>query len=369
MASISTTKSGSRRLYYFDADGERRILYLGKIPKKQAESIATHVEAIVGAKAAKTSITLDDATWLGEIGDKLHAKLVNHGLAAERQSASEIAVTKRQRDELGPFLDEYIAKRTDVKQGTRWVYQHTQRNLLACFGADKELLSITSADADDFRLWLMNVENLAEATLRKRCSVARQFFRRAVKAKLIVENPFAEMKNISVGASPEERRFFLEKTDFVKVLNAIPSKEINLRTIFALARWAGMRCPSEPAALKWGHVNWKRGRLTVPSPKTGKRETPIFPELQPFLVAAFRHAESLGQAGASDSIITRGDGSTNWRSALEDAIRRTGMKPWPKLFQNLRSTRETELMKHSRSRSFARGSATALRSLSPTTIK
>jgi hypothetical protein len=44
---------------------------------------------------------------------------------------------------------------------------------------------------------------------------------------------------------------------------AIPAKDVNLRTIFALARWGGMRCPSEPAALKWGHVDWKKGRLTV----------------------------------------------------------------------------------------------------------
>lgn len=194
-------------------------------------------------------------------------------------------------------------------------------------------------------IWLANEEDLAEATLRKRCSVARQFFRRAKKAMLIDENPFGEMKNISVGSSPEERMFFLSAEDTAKVFAAIPAKQVNLRTIFALARWGGMRCPSEPAVLKWGHIDWNKGRMTVLSPKTGKRETPIFPELRPYLAAAFRHAESLGRAGAGDAVITRGDGATNWRSALEEAIHRAGMEPWPKLFQNLRSTRETELMK------------------------
>ena len=77
----------------------------------------------------------------------------------------------------------------------------------------------------------------------------------------------------------------------------------------------------------------------------GKRETPLFTELRPILVTALRHAESNGRAGASDPVISRGDGSTIWRSALEEAIRRAGLKPWPKLFQNLRSPRETELMK------------------------
>lgn len=132
------------------------------------------------------------------------------------------------------------------------------------FGGDKELASITSADADDFRAWLETTEELSEAMLRKRCSVARQFFRRAVKARIIDENPFGEMKNISVGSSPEERMFFLEAGDFDKVVQAISLKQIDLRTVFALSRWGGFRCPSEPATLKWGHIDWKKGRMTVP---------------------------------------------------------------------------------------------------------
>ncbi len=346
MASIVSGKNGLRRIDYFNASRERKSLYLGKIPKKQAETILSHVETIVTSQSAKVSPPIETSIWLGGVGGKLHAKLVKHGLAAERQVTAEHKdEDKRHDDELGQFLKDYIEKRTDVGVGTKKVYGHTQRNLTAYFGASRKLKSITSADADDFRLWLADNEHLAEATLRKRCSVARQFFRRAKKAKLIDENPFGEMKNISVGSSPEERMYFLSAEDTEKVFAAIPSKQINLRTIFALTRWGGMRCPSEPAALKWGHVDWVKGRMTVLSPKTGKRETPIFPELRPFLAAAFRHAESLGLARAGDLVITRGDGATNWRSGLEDAIRGAGMEPWPKLFQNLRSTRETELMK------------------------
>ena len=345
MASIVSGKNRTRRVDYFNAAGARKSLYLGKVTKKQAETIMSHVETLVAAQAAKTSPPLDTATWLGGIGDKLHAKLVKHGLTTALCDTAERPAVEAPKPRLGSFVAEYIAKRKTVKPGTKWVYRHTERNLIAFFGADKELASITSADADDFRVWLETEEELAEATLRKRCSVARQFFRRAVKAKLIEENPFGEMKNISVGASPEERVYFLEPAAFEKVVAAIPSADVNLRTIFALARWGGLRCPSEPAALTWGNVDWEKGRLIIPSPKTGKREAPIFPELRPYLAAAFRHAESLGRAGAGDSVLSRGDGSTNWRSPLEDAIRRAKLASWPKLFQNLRSTRETELMK------------------------
>lgn len=37
------------------------------------------------------------------------------------------------------------------------------------------------------------------------------------------------------------------------------------------------------------------------------------------------------------------DRNSNLRTQLERIIQRAGLKPWPKLFQNLRSTRETEL--------------------------
>ena len=35
--------------------------------------------------------------------------------------------------------------------------------------------------------------------------------------------------------------------------------------------------------------------------------------------------------------------NTNLRTQLRRTIRKAGLKPWPKLFQNLRSTRGTEL--------------------------
>ncbi len=41
--------------------------------------------------------------------------------------------------------------------------------------------------------------------------------------------------------------------------------------------------------------------------------------------------------------LANSTGELNWRTQLERIIARAGLTPWPKLFQNLRSTRETEL--------------------------
>src|SRR5207237_1071294 len=43
-------------------------------------------------------------------------------------------------------------------------------------------------------------------------------------------------------------------------------------------------------------------------------------------------------------VITRcRDSKTNLRTQMQRIIKRAGVKPWPKLFHNLRSTRQTEL--------------------------
>ncbi|MFM2219916.1 MAG: hypothetical protein RL240_4234 [Planctomycetota bacterium] len=39
MASISTDKSGNRRILYFDEHRKRRVLYIGKISEREAEGV------------------------------------------------------------------------------------------------------------------------------------------------------------------------------------------------------------------------------------------------------------------------------------------------------------------------------------------
>ena len=98
--------------------------------------------------------------------------------------------------------------------------------------------------------------------------------------------------------------------------------------------------------LTWDCVDWENSRLHIRSPKTehhaGKatRTIPLFPELRPYLDEAFEQAEE----GGSAFVITRyRDTNMNLRTQLNRILDRAGLEAWPKLFQNLRSTRETEL--------------------------
>lgn len=183
---------------------------------------------------------------------------------------------------------------------------------------------------------------LGDNTVRRHCGRAKQLFRAALRKRLIAENPFADMKGCAVQPN-KSREHFVSRDVAAQVLAACPDHE--WRLIFALARFGGLRTPSETLLLRWGDVDWERGRLLVRSPKTehhdGKdsRLVPIFPELRPLLEAAFDRA-----AEGAEFVITRyRDANSNLRTQLLRIIANAGVTPWPKLFQNLRSTRETEL--------------------------
>ena len=58
----------------------------------------------------------------------------------------------------------------------------------------RDLRTIDETAAEDFKLFLLKA-GLASTTVAKRLQFARQFFKAAVKRKLITSNPFAEVES------------------------------------------------------------------------------------------------------------------------------------------------------------------------------
>ena len=150
---------------------------------------------------------------------------------------------------------------------------------------------ITEGDADEFHRHLLR-RGLSANTARRLCGRAKQFFRAAVRRKLIPANPFADL-SAAVQGNPK-RDYFVSRDEADKVLKACPDAE--WRLLFALSRYGGLRCPSEHLRLRWQDVDWEHGRITVHSPKTEHhpsgecRVVPLFPELLPCLREVFELA-------------------------------------------------------------------------------
>jgi len=336
MASLINYNDGLRRIEFAWAqNGPVQVVRLGRVNAKTAKSIKGRVEQLIADKQLNRPHDPDTVAWLAGVDEKLLSRLRKVGLA------DGVGVMQTP---LGPFLDR-VKRAQQVKPGTATFYGHTRRNLLACFGADRLLSDITEADADAFRAWLADPEkgNLAPATVSRRIIAARTFWTMAVRWKLVSANPF---DGVRAGTQQNPgRQYFVAKKTIDQILQACPDFE--WRALIGLARYGGLRVPSEALALKWEHINWDNGTMLVHASKTahhdGKatRLVPLFPELRALLLDAFETAED----GALHVIGRYRDKKQNLRTQFERIIKRAGVNPWPRLWQNLRASRETELMR------------------------
>ena len=338
MASLNKEPNGNYTVQLVGTDGKRRSLRLGKVPKKAADSIKLRIESLHACAVAGLPWDADLAAWVGGLSDDLAAKLAGLGLMPTRQSQS-----------LGAFLDEYISGRAlSDKPGTvdslRWVV----KDLVEFFDPAIGLRAVTPVMAEAFKRHYLE-RGLAAATVSRRLKSAGMFFAVARKRKLVNESPFAEVRHKS--HNPEGRLRYVSVADIEKVIAAAKPK---WQIIIALARHGGLRCPSEVVALKWEHVNFATSRMTVPSCKTahlGKawRTVPIFPELRPHLRRAFELAAEGAVYVVPGNLMEIAAKPGGWHniclsSRFAQIIRRAGLEVWPRIFQNLRASKETDLM-------------------------
>ena len=319
------------RLQFYDKDRKRRSVRLGQISRKGADTICTNVEHLVSASISGSSLDGRTSLWVTDIGSDLAEKLARVGLIGHRESSL-----------LLDFIDSYIDSRTDIKSNTIRNWKNTRQKLAGHFGPETRWSQIKPGDADDWRQGLVNAK-LSEATISKEVKNAKMFGRLALRKELCKVNPFADL---AAGSQCNASRIeFVGVPKIQRVIDAAPNAE--WRLIIALARFGGLRTPSETLALKWSDIDWDTEKITVPSPKTersGKsyRVIPLFPELRPYL----DEMRSLPSTGSAYVIPRYRGRDANLRTQFLRIIRRAGEEAWPRLFHNLRASRQTELENH-----------------------
>lgn len=311
----------------------RQTLNLGVIGKTQAGYIRARVQALLNN--VKWETPLDDATaqWAREVGGTdLGYKLAAAGLLP----GGEFDVVKIT---LGDWVEQYKRDRPTAKPATRAVWDRAFKALLKEFGSKRPLETITRHNARTWRDKLA-ASGLAENTVRKLVATVKALFNAAVDDERLPVNPFARIPSTTL--ENRARDYTLTAADSDEVLKACPDAE--WRVIFCLARWAGVRVPSEVMPLQWSDVNWALGRMRITSPKTagsGKPErwVPLFADTP--LAAELSALWDLAPEGAT-YVIAKHRGE-NLRTQFERIVTRAGLTPWPKIFHNLRGTRQTEL--------------------------
>lgn len=339
MASLIDDGGNLWRVQYTPADGgKRQTLRTGNMKPREAQRFADKVEALVSAKRQGRPIDDSTAAWVDELTGTLRQRLEAKGLVKPQAKPGEM--------KLGPALDKWI-ETMSVKPASLIFYGQVRRDLLAFFGKDRDIATIGPEQADEWRTWYTQKtigrtgRPLSVATISRRVVACRHFFKTLVRWKMVIENPFAEVKTGS--QKNKSRAYFITREMTDKVFAECPDAE--WRLIVALSRYGGLRCPSEHVLLRWQDINWEKGRILIHSPKTEQyagqetRWLPLFPELKPFLMECFEQAAE----GAEYVIVKRRSAKVNLRTQLQRIITRAGLTPWPRLFHNLRATRQTEL--------------------------
>jgi integrase len=183
-------------------------------------------------------------------------------------------------------------------------------------------------------------QKLGDATRRKRIAITKQMMRSAVKARLIVDNPFRELKTASL--ANKSRQYFVTHQEAQKVFSACSNAE--WRALVALGRYGALRVPSEVREMKCEDINWAEDCFRVHAPKTehhadeGDRIVPLFPEVRKYLWELHEQTQD-GEVYVLPNLRH----TTNVLPTLQRIIKRAGLKVWPKGWQNMRATRATEL--------------------------
>lgn len=346
MASIAWEGAGGdlAKIVYRDPAGRQKSLRLGRCTKRTAQNALTGFERVYESHRTGSTMHPDGLRWLEAIDDRLHARVVRLGLGVEPRKGAAVVT-------LATLLERFDAAAT-VKASTKAAYKQTTDSLRAHLGEETPLGSITPAHADAWRKAIAEpvtvkddhgketTKRLAPATVAKRTIIAKSIFRKAMRWGLIASSPFADLRAGS--QSNPERAYYVDAESIRAILEACPDDQ--WRAVVALSRFAGLRCPSEIVALRWGDVNWERGRLMVRSPKTAGHEghavrvVPIAPELRPILQDLFDRAEV-----GVDAVVPRlRDPAMNLRTTFGKIIAKAGVKPWPRLFHNMRASCATD---------------------------
>ena len=235
-------------------------------------------------------------------------------------------------------------------------WRATIDSLVRFFGHDRDISTIVHEDAHQFRKSLdarrikktkanPKGEPLAENSKRKHMDCAKVFFNGAKRRGLVTVNPFEHQ--VSSTRPNRARDYFLTRDDTERIIAVCPDAE--WRLLVSLRRYAGLR-KMEIFQLTWGDVLWNKGKMRVQITKTkhheGKdiRYVPLR-DIRQYLQETFQAQLSDGASSlpAEPTIISRfSESNSNLDKPFKTILHLAGLVPWPKVFQNLRASCETE---------------------------
>lgn len=310
----------------FTLNRERKTLFLGQ--RKDAKMIFEMFVRLLESCETCSTPPAYITSWVENLDNKIYDRLVSFGLVARRPGQITIAA----------LYDQWLGYPVDRKENTLLNHRTAFKRVLDFFPPDTLVGTITEEDALRFKQYLQ-ARSYAPATITGIFRKLSGWFTIGRKLGLVLRNPFENVRCDPM--ENEARKFYVKPEWYPKLLKACPNQD--WRTLITLARIGGLRVDSETSVLQWDDVDFENNLLTIHSPKTerypgkDRRIIPLFPELR----------EELRRQSAEDGgtgYVLPNFRSKNSRQQMYRIVFKAGLRPWDKLFNNMRASREMDLL-------------------------
>jgi len=336
MASLMLKKKGTGKFWeiqFYDEHNRRKMISLSsvKFNKKTAKELKDTVETLLYYKTS--GITVPDKkveNWIKTAAPDIQEKLAKVGLLDQAPSRT-----------CKELWDAFMATKKDIKETTRKTYEAAEIRFFLKFGKSEYLSDVTSTRITEWKTFLR--ESLAEATVTGTISKVRTLFNWAKEHGWVLVSPMVGVPRGSF-ANPANDQI-VSQEEYLKLLECCPCQE--WRTILALVRYGGLRCPSEVMKLHWKDIDWNGNRFLVRSPKTehhkgkGDRLVPLFPEVREELKKLF----FLDKGKRNEFVINRYPERerANLGTQFARIVRKAGLPTIKRPYDNMRASRSNEI--------------------------
>ena len=327
MASFTPVKQRSGNLTYavdvvVPGVGRKRFR-LGSTTKQSAGRFCTMIQSIEDAIRLGSPVRRQDEEWLRNLPPEQFDRIHRTGLLDRTSIPSRMF-------SFSDWVEQWLLS-VSVKcaDRTHELYQQSADMFIEFVGQGVSLAAITRDDAECWNDSLI-ASGISIASVRRNIRQLKACFNAAIRRDILLTNPFDRIESASIAA---ERSRIVTDEEAELVLNELPTTDYKL--MFALARFGGLRSPSETTTLTWEDIDFDLGKMSVHAPKTHQtRLVPILPQLREVLDEVAARTDDL--AGPIVRVSEH-----NHARTIANAARRAGVESWERTFQTLRQSFST----------------------------
>lgn len=329
---------------------------------KWQKSLEENVKELEGGQyelLVKTGLIEEEKAEVYYLGSCLQSCVDSDIRAVKGNTLTEDTVRKR--FNTSKLLIQFIDRKYKRKS-------HSQNKKYCLPESNFDIRKLTAKDGREFCKYMQLDEGYAYDTLLGKVKQVRSYFKQILNDGLIGKNIFDSVKPevpLNHKARIADRRVVIGY-NVLSILEDLfygfwddGEMSDGWMMYYILLRWTGAR-KNEPLHLRWTDIDWERERINMPQPKVRRykeptRSMPMFIDSPLKKYLGIIHEN---QGSPVDGYVVRGilnlddydRTKVNWKSVnggttlIKKIKKYGGTAPWPKLFQNLRVTRENELM-------------------------